>query len=62
MKVMASMEWAMLIKGFSIFISLVHFDEGMAAISAISVEGHQRNISVKLFRNQAIIGLGGDVI
>ena len=52
----------MLIKGFSIFISLVHFDEGMAAISAISVEGHQRNISVKLFRNQAIIGLGGDVI
>ena len=29
----------MLIKGFSIFISCGHFDEGMGAILAISVEG-----------------------
>ena len=39
----------MLIKGFSFFISCGHFDEGMRAIVAISVEGHPRNISVKLF-------------
>ena len=37
----------MLIKGFSIFISCGHFDEGMGAILAISVEGHPRNIFVK---------------
>ena len=40
----------MLIKVFSIFISCGHFDEGMGAILAISVEGHPRNISVKLFK------------
>ena len=34
----------MLIKGFSIFISCGHFDEGMGAILAISVVGHPRNI------------------
>ena len=39
----------MLIKGFSIFISCRHFDEGMGAILAILVVGHPRNISVKLF-------------
>ena len=39
----------MLIKGFSFFITSGHFDEGMGAIVAISVEGHPRNISVKLF-------------
>ena len=38
----------MLIKVFSFFISSSHFDEGMGAIVAISVEGHPRNISVKL--------------
>ena len=48
-KVNASMEREMLIKGFSIFSSCCHFDEGMGAIYAILVEGHQRNISVKLF-------------
>ena len=36
----------MLIKDFSIlFISCGHFDEGIGAISAISVEGHPRNVS-----------------
>ena len=38
----------MLIEGFSIFVSCGHFDEGMGAIQAISVEGHPRNISVKI--------------
>ena len=41
----------MLIKDFSIFISWGHFDEGMGAILAISVEGHPRDISGKLFFN-----------
>ena len=41
----------MQIKGvfFIIFISCGHYDEGMGAILAISLEGHPRNISVKLF-------------
>ena len=39
----------MLIKGFTIFISYDHFDEGRGAILALSVEGHPRNISVKSF-------------
>ena len=39
----------MVINGFSFFISSGHFDEGMGAIVAISVEGHPRKISVKLF-------------
>ena len=42
MKVMASMEREMLIKGFSIFRSCGHFDEGMGAIYAILVEGHPK--------------------
>ena len=33
----------------------------LTAILAILIEGHTRNISVKLFWNQAI-GLGGDVV
>ena len=39
----------MLIKGFSIFISCGHFDEGMGTILEISVEGHPKYISVKLY-------------
>ena len=39
----------MLIKGFYIFIYSGNFDKGMGAILAISVVGHPRNISVKLF-------------
>ena len=34
------MEWEMLIKGLTIFISCSHFDEGMGASLAISVEDH----------------------
>ena len=49
------------IKGFSIFISCGQFDEGVGAILAILVEGHPRNISVKLFENWSI-GLGEDII
>ena len=41
----------MLIKDFSIFISRGHSDDGMEAILGKSVEGHPRNISVKLFWN-----------
>ena len=39
----------MLMKGFSNFISCGHFDSGMGAILAITVVGHQRDISVTLF-------------
>ena len=41
----------MVIKGFSFFffISCGHFEEGIRAIVAISIEGHPRNISVELF-------------
>ena len=39
----------MLIKGFSFFIFSGHFDEGMGAIVAISVQGHLRNISMNYF-------------
>ena len=50
MKVMASMEWEMLIKGFFYFyLWQPFFAERNEAILAISVEGHPRNISVKLF-------------
>ena len=40
----------MLIKGFSFFffISSGHFDKGMGAVVAISVEDQPKNISVKL--------------
>ena len=37
------------IKGFSIFVSCGYFDEGKGVILAISVVGHQKNISVILF-------------
>ena len=47
-------------KGFSIFISGGHFAQHSVTILAILVEGHPRNISVKLFWNQAIGP--GDVI
>ena len=46
---------------FSILSSGGHFDQQSKTILEILVEGHPRNISVKLFWNQAI-GLGGDVI
>ena len=39
----------MLFKGFSIFSSGGHFVQRNKTISAILVEGHPRNISVKLF-------------
>ena len=48
-------------KGFSIFSSGGHFVQWSGTIFAVLVEGHPRNISVKLFCNRSI-GLGGDVI
>ena len=48
-------------KGFSIFCSGSHFVQWSRIILAILVEGHPKNISVKLFGNQAI-GLRGEVI
>ena len=44
-------------KGFSIFSDVLR----SGTILAILVEGHPRNISVKLFRNRSI-GLEGDVV
>ena len=44
----------MLIKGFSTVISCGHSDEGMGAILAISVVGHPRNISVRLFEMEQL--------
>ena len=38
----------MLIKGFSIFITCGHFDEGVGPFLAIPVESHPMNISVIL--------------
>ena len=46
---------------FSIFSSGGHFVQRSGTILAILVEGHLRNICVKLFRNRPI-GLGGDVV
>ena len=43
------------------FTSGGHFIQRSGTILAILVEGHQRNISVKLFGNRAI-GLWGDVV
>ena len=40
-------------KGFSIFSSSGHFVQPSGTILAIFVEGHRRNISVKLFWNRA---------
>ena len=48
-------------KGFSVFSTSGHFVLQSAMILALLVEGHPRNISVKLFGNWAI-GLGGVVI
>ena len=49
------------LKGFSIFSSDGHFVQRSGTILAILVEGRQRNIHVKLFRNRPI-GLGEDVV
>ena len=48
-KVMASVEYEMLIKGFSCFSSGSHFVQRSETISAILVKSHSRNISMKLF-------------
>ena len=47
-------------KGFSIFNSGGHFVKQSGTILAILVEGHSRNIPVKLFQNP-LTGLGIDV-
>ena len=49
------------LKGFSIFSFDGHFIQRSGTILAILVEGHPRNISVKLFWNRPI-GLGEDVV
>ena len=49
------------IKDFSIFSSDGHFVLRSRTILAILVEGHSRNISMKLFKNW-VIGLGEDVV
>ena len=51
----------MTLKGVSIFSSGDHFVQLSGAILAYLVEGHPRNISVKLFENWSI-GLGVDII
>ena len=48
-------------KGVSSFSFGGHFVQQCETILAILVEGHIRNISVKLFWNPAT-GLGGDVL
>ena len=50
----------MLFKGFLLFCSGCHFAQRNGTILAIFVEGHSRNIPVKLFQNP-LTGLGGDV-
>ena len=49
MKVIASVEKVMTIKGFSCFSSGGHFVQWNKTIVATLVEGHSRNISLKLF-------------
>ena len=49
MKVIASVEKEMPIKGFSCFSSGGHFVQWSKTILAILVESHSRNISMKLF-------------
>ena len=44
-----------------IFRSDIHFDQRSGKILAILVEGHPRNISMKIFLNQAF-GLRGYVV
>ena len=51
----------MSLKDFSIFSFDGHFVQQSRTILAILVEGHPRNISVKLLLNQ-LIGLGEDVV
>ena len=48
-------------QGFSVLTSGGNFVQQSRIILAIYVEGHPRNISVKIFRNRAM-GSGGDVI
>ena len=48
-KVMPSVEQELTIKGFSCFSSSGHFVQWSKTILAILVEGHSRNISMKLF-------------
>ena len=50
----------MSLKGFSIFSSGGHFVQLSGTIFAILVEGHSRDIPVKLFQN-LLTGLGEDV-
>ena len=50
----------MSLKGFSILNSGGHFVQRSGTIFAILVEGHSRNIPVKLFQNP-LTGLGEDV-
>ena len=45
----------MLFKGFTIFSSGGHFVQQSRTIFAILVKGYQRNISVKLFCNRALV-------
>ena len=54
------MAWEMSFKGFSIFSSGGHFVQRSGTILAILVEGHSRNIPVKLLQNP-LTGLGEDV-
>ena len=49
MNVMASVEWEVPIKDFSCVSSGSHFVQQTKTILAILVEGHSRNISMKLF-------------
>ena len=50
----------MSLKGFSIFSSGGHFVQLSGTIFAILVEGHSRDIPVKLFQNP-LTGIGEDV-
>ena len=54
---MAPLAWEMSLKGFSILSSGGHFVQLSKTIFAILVEGHSRNITVKLFQNP-LTGLG----
>ena len=51
----------MLLKGFSIFSSGGHFVQPSTTILAYLVEGHPRNISMKLLENWSI-GIGADIM
>ena len=49
-------------KGLSILSFIGHFVQWRETILAILVKGHPSNISVKLFLNNRVIALGGDVV